>query len=258
MSVNDPTPQPLEPNRIAVLGACGGIGRALVTACLARGDTVCALDLDASLSRHPPPAGVVTYAVDATNEATLKTAFTDLHGAWGHLNGFVNLCGFMHDNAPVDQIDLDIFDQIVDGNLRAVLAGARHALPLLREAPNASMVNAASGLAQFVRPGFGAYAAAKAGAIALTKTLALENAPGVRVNAIAPAAVDTAFLRGGTGRSNEDDAVHLDLDAYVAAIPLQRMAVVDDIVGPMLFLLGPQSRYMTGQVLWLNGGAYMP
>jgi NAD(P)-dependent dehydrogenase (short-subunit alcohol dehydrogenase family) len=92
----------------------------------------------------------------------------------------------------------------------------------------------------------------------MTKTLAIENAPVVRANAVAPGAVDTAFLRGGTGRSDETGAVSLNIEAYAATIPLQRIAAVEDIVGPILFLLGSGSRYMTGQVLWVNGGAYMP
>ncbi len=69
---------------------------------------------------------------------------------------------------------------------------------------------------------------------------------------------DTAFLRGGTGRPDEDKAVSLDVDAYSAVIPLRRIAVPDDVAGPVVFLLGPQSGYMTGQTLWVNGGAYMP
>ena len=120
------------------------------------------------------------------------------------------------------------------------------------------MVNAASGLAQYIRPGFGAYSAAKAGVISLTKTLALENAPAVRVNAVAPSAVDTAFLRGGTGRSDENQATHVDLDTYTKAIPLQRIAVPQDVAGPIMFLLSDAAAYMTGQVLWINGGSYMP
>ena len=67
-----------------------------------------------------------------------------------------------------------------------------------------------------------------------------------------------AFLRGGTGRSNEDAASNIDIDAFKALTPMRRIAVPDDIVGPVLFLLGPDSGYMTGQTLWVNGGAYMP
>jgi len=78
------------------------------------------------------------------------------------------------------------------------------------------------------------------------------------VNAVGPGAVDTAFLRGGTGRSDEDGATNLDIAGYSAMMPLKRIAVPDDVVGPVMFLLGPDSAYMTGQVLWVNGGAYMP
>ena len=94
--------------------------------------------------------------------------------------------------------------------------------------------------------------------IALTKTFALEHAKRVRVNAVAPGPVDTAFLRGGTGRSDENGPLHIDLDVFNKLIPMGRVAVPEDIVGPIMFLLGPNSRYMTGQTLWVNGGAYMP
>ena len=80
----------------------------------------------------------------------------------------------------------------------------------------------------------------------------------VRVNAVAPAAVDTAFLRGGTGRSDESGEPHVDIDAYTRMTPLQRMAQPDDISGPILFLLSEEARYITGQILWVNGGNFMP
>jgi 3-oxoacyl-[acyl-carrier protein] reductase len=93
----------------------------------------------------------------------------------------------------------------------------------------------------------------------MTKLLAAENAPKVRVNAIAPSAVDTAFLRGGTGRGGDDPSgdAHVDLAAYAATIPMRRIGVVEDVVGPVLFLLGPASGYVTGQTLHINGGLLM-
>lgn len=244
--------------RLVVLGGCGGIGRVLVAAALARGLRVAVLDLASSLQQHPVAEGVSEFAVDATDSESLAGAFAAIDADWAGLDGFVNLCGFMHDNQAAAEIPDTTWSEIVDGNLNSVFTAAKLALPLLHKGTGSSIVHAASGLAQFIRPGFGAYAAAKAGVIALSKTLALENAPSVRVNAVAPSAVDTAFLRGGTGRSNEDEAPHVDLDAYTKAIPLQRIAVPEDVVEPILFLLSEQSRYMTGQVLWINGGAYMP
>ena len=255
---NDPACDETGNSRLAVLGGCGGIGRELVNAALKRGLTVSVLDMPASLERHPPPNGVLGISVDATREEEVQRAFAQLGSEWGAIDGFVNLCGFMHENRPLAEIPSKIWSEIIDGDLTSMYFCANAALPLLGKGNQPCIVQASSGLAQFVRPGFGAYAVAKAGVIALTKTLALENAPTVRVNAVAPSAVDTAFLRGGTGRSNEDDEVQLDMDAYINAIPLKRIAVPADIVEPVLFLLSENSAYITGQVLWINGGAYMP
>ncbi len=253
----DPTPA-TSPARLAVLGGCGGIGRELVTVAIRRGIRVAVLDLQASITTHPVPDGVSSYVVDATSPQSLASAFSQLEADWGALDGFVNLCGFMSDNVPVLETGTAGWGETIDGNLNAVFSAATHAIPLLAKGHGGSLVNTASGLASHTRPGYGAYAAAKAGVISLTKTLALENAPAVRVNAIAPAAVDTAFLRGGTGRSTEDGQPHVDIDAYTAMTPMQRMAVPADIVEPILFLLSDASQYMTGQVLWINGGNFMP
>jgi NAD(P)-dependent dehydrogenase (short-subunit alcohol dehydrogenase family) len=248
----------MKESRIAVLGGCGGIGRDLVTLAQHRGARIAVLDLQASLDRHPVPEGVLGIAVNATDADSLASAFLQLDTQWGALDGFVNLCGFMHDNQPSANMPTAVWNESIDGNLNSTFLAAQAAMPLLAKGISSSMVHASSGLGQHIRPGFGAYAVAKAGVIALTKTLALENAPNVRVNAVAPSAVDTAFLRGGTGRSEENNDLQMDLDAYVNVIPMKRIATPIDIVEPILFLLGRGSAYMTGQVLWINGGAYMP
>jgi NAD(P)-dependent dehydrogenase (short-subunit alcohol dehydrogenase family) len=241
--------------RLAVLGGAGGIGRALVARALAEGWQVSVLDLAASLARHPVPAGVAAIALDGSDEASVAAAFARLGDG---LEGFVNLAGFAAPLAPLAATEAAAWDEVVAGNLRTAFLTARAALPLLAKGSAPAMVQTVSGLAAFTRPGYGPYAASKAAMVSLTKTLALEAAPAIRVNAVGPAAVDTAFLRGGTGRSGEDHPPHLDIAAYTAAIPLKRFAVAEDVVGPILFLLGPDAGYMTGQVLWVNGGAYMP
>jgi NAD(P)-dependent dehydrogenase (short-subunit alcohol dehydrogenase family) len=70
--------------------------------------------------------------------------------------------------------------------------------------------------------------------------------------------VETAFLVGGTGRSDESGAPFLSVEAARAAVPMGRHARPEDVVGPIRFLLGSDSAFMTGQVLWVNGGSYMP
>lgn len=241
--------------RLAVLGGAGGIGRALVARAVAQGWRVSVLDLPASFARHPVPDGVRAIAVDATDAASVQAAFGELDDG---LEGFVNLAGFLLGMRKLEAVEPAFWDEVVTGNLRAAFLTARAALPLLAKGDRPAMVQMVSGLAAHTRPGYGPYAACKAAMVSMTKTLALEAAPAIRVNAVGPGAVDTAFLRGGTGRSDEDGGANLDIASYSAMVPLKRIAVPADVVGPVMFLLGQDSAYMTGQVLWVNGGAYMP
>lgn len=238
--------------RLAILGAAGGLGRALTAQATWQGWHVLALDLPASFAAHPPPEKVQAIEIDLRKPDSVDAAFS----ATGPIDGFVNLAGFMSPIRPLSEVPVTDFDEVITGNLRGAFLAANAALPGL-QIRGGAMVNVASGLAHYARPGFGPYAAAKAGMISLTKTLALEAAPDVRVNAVAPSAVDTAFLSGGTGRAPTEKAP-INLDAAAAGTPLKRMATPDDIAGPILFLLGPAAAFMTGQVLWVNGGAFMP
>jgi NAD(P)-dependent dehydrogenase (short-subunit alcohol dehydrogenase family) len=238
---------------IAILGACGGIGRALTASLQEAGVSIVALDLADSLARHPPP--VPAIAIDVLSEASIAEAMRELARS-GKLSGFVNLAGYSRGVITLADTATDAFDDTLAGNLRGAFLACRAALPLM-SSPGA-MVLVSSGLAHYIRPGHGAYAAAKAGLIALAKTLAVESAPDIRVNVVAPGPVDTAFITGGTGRSDERQRPMIPVEEMAAAIPMRRIARVEDIVGPITFLLGPASAYMTGQVLWVNGGAYMP
>lgn len=243
-----------ESKGLALLGGAGGIGRAVAARALAEGWAVTVLDLPQSLRRHPPAAGARAIEIDVADEASVAAAFAAL----GPVAGFVNLAGFMTGLKPLEETTAAEFDEVMGGNFRGAYLAARAALPQLRAAGGGAMVNVVSGLAAFIRPGYGLYGANKAAMAHLTKTLALEAAPDIRVNAVGPAAVDTAFLRGGTGRSEEDGPSSLDVEAYARMTPLGRLAQPEDVVGPIMFLLGPDSGFMTGQVLWVNGGGYMP
>lgn len=240
--------------KVVVAGGCGGIGRVVVARLVEAGAEVAVLDLAASIERHPPGGNTRAIALDAADEQSVRRGF-DAFG-WRAIDGFVNLVGFTPLLARVDAFRAEVWDEAVAGNLRAAFLLAREAVPLLRASGNGAFVNVSSGLAVRSMPGYGPYSACKAGIISLTKTIAAENAPAVRANAVAPAAVDTEFLRGGTGRDRRDS--HIDLDAYAKLIPLGRVATPEDVAGPILFLLGPGSAYMTGQVLYVNGGMITP
>jgi 3-oxoacyl-[acyl-carrier protein] reductase len=231
------------------------MGRALVRALVATDVRVAVLDLPTSIEQHRPPAEAILFPLDGSSETEVSRAFGELRSRWDSLDGFVDLAGFMKGFHPIADMPIAIFDEVIAGNLRTQFLCARAALPLLRASAQGSMVNVASTLGVDVHGGYTHYAAAKAAIIALTKGLARENAPHVRVNALAPGITDTAFLSGGTGRDKQFDGFSTEL--YAKRVPLKRVAVADDMVGPILFMLGPASRYMTGETLIVDGGTYV-
>jgi 3-oxoacyl-[acyl-carrier protein] reductase len=249
--------------RVVVVGGCGGIGRAVVRACLDCDLRTAVLDLPASLAQFPVPNGVIGLALDASDPKQVAARFAELDALWDGLDAMIHLSGFSPQPTPLDDITPEIWDEVMGVNLRSVYLSARAALPMMRKAGGGSIVTTASGLAINLEKGVSPYAASKAGIIALTKALAKENAPLIRANAVAPSPVDTAFLAGGTGRvpANSMDsgfAEKIGLERILTTIPMGRIGVPDDVVGPILFLAGAASRYMTGQVLYVNGGRITP
>jgi NAD(P)-dependent dehydrogenase (short-subunit alcohol dehydrogenase family) len=240
-------------DNLVLVGGAGGIGRVLADRAKSDGWDVTVMDLSQSLKKHPPGQAIRSIGIDLTDPPSIVKAFSEFES----LSGFVNLAGYMQGVSSIEDTSDKDFEDVIDLNLKGAFLVAKQALPLLR-VNGGSMVNIVSGLAINVRPNYGAYGVAKAGLINLTKTLALEEAPKVRVNAVGPSAVDTAFLRGGTGRSEENEPISLNIDNYIKITPLARMALPEDIVGPIMFLLGSDSKFMTGQTLWVNGGGYMP
>ena len=241
---------------LVILGGCGGIGRSVTSGARDAGYDVVVLDLPRSLDAHPPPAGVAAYPVDATNSEQLAEAASAIRERHQNIRGFVNTSGFMADKAPIVETDSAAWNEVVSGNLTSAFLSARQFAPMIMA--GGSLVLTGSGLGARARPDYGPYAVSKAGIAMLTKQLALELAPDVRANCVAPSAVNTAFLRGGTGRSNERADARVDTAAFAANVPLRRLAEPDDIAGPILFLLSDAAKYITGQVLYVNGGAYMP
>ena len=141
----------------------------------------------------------------------------------------------MDENCSVLDTKLDGWEEIVNGNLTASYNAARAFCAKLRK--GSAIVMTGSCLVYFARPGYRLYAISKAGISASTRQLALELAPNVRANCVAPFAVDTAFWRGGTGRTDENQNPRIDFVKYVKAVPLARTAEAKDVSGPILFLL---------------------
>lgn len=241
--------------RVAVIGGCGGMGRVLVQALLDTGVEVAVMDLPASLAEHAPPTQALALELDGSQASSVTAAFAALAQRWPALHGMVNLAGFFKGYERLQHLPVEVFDEVVAGNLRCHFLCAQAALPLLHAAGRASLVQVASTLALDVVKRYAHYSAAKAGIVALTKGLARENAPAVRVNAIAPGLTQTAFLQGGTGRERIFEGI--PEQAYAGQVPMKRMAQPADMCGPLMFLLGPASGFINGETLIVDGGVYV-
>ena len=240
---------------VAVVGGCGGMGRALVDALIQTQVHVAVLDLPSSVEQHPPPPEVLVLPMDGGNEAQVAEAFATLATQWPRLDGMANLAGYFKGLSPLSDLDVSVFDDIIAGNLRSHFLCAKAAMPLLRQSVHGAMVCVASTQAIDVIPNYTHYAAAKAGVVAMVKGMARENAPHIRCNALAPGLTDTPFLLGGTGREQIFEGI--DPSRYAPKVPMKRMASASDMTGPILFLLGPASGFINGETLIVDGGVYV-
>lgn len=195
--------------------------------------------------------------IDLRDETSIVAAMERLGESGATLDGIAVCSGYTSGSDSVAELDTTRFDDVLSGNLRGPVLALRQAVPLL--ADGASIVLLTTAIGQIGAPGYAAYGASKAALNAITRILAAELAPSVRVNGVAPGAVDTAFVRGGfgAGAPEDGDPQRFDAREYEAKVPLGRMAVPDDVVGPVLFLLSESARHITGQILHVNGGAFM-
>ena len=248
---------PAAGSTVLVIGGCGGIGRALVAAASALDIRVVLMDLPSSLERRGIAAGPNAIPVDLRDENSIASAFARIGETGAKLDGIAVCSGYTSGYDRIADLETATFDDVLSGNLRGPVLAMRAAAPYLEN--NASIVLLTTGIGQIGAPGYAAYGASKAALNAITRILAAELAPSVRVNGVAPGAVDTAFIRGGygAGAGETGDPERIDTDEYVKLVPLGRMGVPDDVVGPMLFLLSDAARHITGQVLHVNGGAFM-
>ncbi|MDH7799727.1 MULTISPECIES: SDR family oxidoreductase [unclassified Beijerinckia] len=251
--------------RLVVVGSNGGIGSALCQNALALGADVVGLDTAAAIAERPLPGKVWSLPVDVLDPTSIATAFTKITERFSQIDGLVYVSGIGERPMAALAHSAEQWDRTQDVNLRGAFLAAKAAAPILQPFAG-SIVFISSGLAVNVEPGFAAYSASKAGLIAFAKVLAKELAPAVRVNVVAPGLVLTPFLAGGTGSgAAEASASVTDWfgspergQAMRDAIPLKRIAVPDDIVAPIFFLLGSGARFVTGQTLHINGGRYLP
>jgi NAD(P)-dependent dehydrogenase (short-subunit alcohol dehydrogenase family) len=229
----------------AVTGGGSGIGRGVAQRLAAEGASVAVLDAngDAAELVAKDLAGSA-HVLDVSDPDRVAEVFDGI----GPLQGLVN-CAGISDVTPLVTLSAETWRHVIgvqlDGTFFCLQAAARN---MLRNGIAGTIVNTASVNATFAHRGLSAYSAAKAGISMLTKVAALELAQaGIRVNAIAPGIVES----GMTAQVLEDaDFVR----TWSAAIPSGRLGRPDDIADVAWFLSNSQSRWMTGQVLAVDGG----
>ena len=251
----------LAAQRVVVVGGCGGIGQALVKTCLDQQLRVAVLDLPRSIAENPVDECVeLVLEIDALVEETIITAFQAIEKRWGAIEHLVCLQGFTGAITPLENLEMDTWNDVMDVNLRSVWLCCKQGLPLLKQGQRGgSIVTVSSGIANLGAAGYGPYAISKSGVQTLTKIVAREAAPHIRVNCVAPGAVITPFLGKGTGRGGQqgDAPERVNLEQYLKMVPAGYVAQPAEVVEPILFLMSNAARYITGQVLHVNGGALM-
>jgi NAD(P)-dependent dehydrogenase (short-subunit alcohol dehydrogenase family) len=231
----------LEGRRIVVTGAASGIGRRVAELFSAEGARIALFDLNAEqLNKLTKIKGDVSYPVDITDEAATEAAAKVVAETFGGIDGIVNAAGIMPVGSVADT-PADLFRKVVDVNLTGSYITVRACLPWLSKNPLASIVNIASAQGLLPNaPGNTAYAASKGGVVNLTRAMAADLAPGIRVNCVAPGMVDTPMADG--------------FRANVGNYALKRFASPDEIAKAILFLISEDASFVTGATLAVDGG----
>lgn len=240
-----------------VTGGGSGIGRRTAELFGAEGAAVVVADRDPGSGKATAGAisgaggralAVTTDVTDADQVAALVQAAEEAFGPVSVLSCNAGLAGYPR---RAEDADVDEFDRIFSVNVRGVWLCCRAVAPSMRRAGGGSIVVTGSVMGERARPGFGAYAASKAAVNHLSKVLALEwAADGIRVNCLAPVATDTAMLPQFLGPDDPERA----RAAFIAGIPLGRLAQPDDVAQSALFLVSDAARFLTGVVLPVDGG----
>ncbi|CAH2029937.1 SDR family NAD(P)-dependent oxidoreductase [Trichlorobacter ammonificans] len=231
---------------VLITGACGGIGRALCEVFHEAGYAVVGIDKDspADFSHTVIPFNLQLIAQSDKSADALRRKVFSLSD--GRLDVLINNAA-VQIVKPCDELTREDWHATLDTNLLAPFWLTTLFLPELRAA-RGCVVNIGSIHAKLTKRQFVAYATSKGALEAMTRAMALDLAPDVRVNAIAPAATDTPMLRAGFVGNSEGFA---ELNSYH---PLGRIARCEEIAQSALFVAGSQSAFMTGVVVAVDGG----
>jgi 3-oxoacyl-[acyl-carrier protein] reductase len=236
-----------------VTGASRGIGAAIADHLAALGATVIGTATSetgaAAIGARLSASGGAGRALDVTDGAAVEGLIEAIGKEFGPVSILVNNAGITRDQLLMRMKDED-WQAILDTNLTSVYRTSKAVMRGMMKARKGRIVNIASVIGLTGNPGQANYAAAKAGIIAFSKSLAREiGSRGVTVNVVAPGFIDTDMTRGLPQESK---------NAMLGQIALGRFGDPADIAHAVAFLASPAASYVTGETLHINGGMYMP
>ncbi|MFM7717953.1 MAG: SDR family NAD(P)-dependent oxidoreductase [Actinomycetota bacterium] len=243
---------------VLIVGGATGIGRATALALAAAGDVVTLADLDLAGADRVAAASsgrIVPVACDAGSVDGPAAAVDAAVAAGGGLDTLIANAGVLIAR-PLAEWTAEDWDRSMAVNVRGPFLLAQAAAPHLARSSNASIIFTASTGAFRGHAGMPAYAASKAALVNLVRALADELSPsGIRVNAVCPGWIDTPFNDPHWDHQADADAARTELER---AIPMRRQGTPDDVVGTMRFLASPDSAYVTGTAIVVDGGYLAP
>lgn len=237
-----------------VTGAASGIGRGTTERLVRAGGNVALLDLDAAqldvvVADIADPSRTLAVPCDVTDHGAVEAAVESTASRFGTVHGAVTSAGVFHvaDLVDVEALDLEVFDQVLAVNLRGTVHVLKAVLPRMDDGGAVVTIASTAGLRGH---GFGpAYTASKGAVVALTRLVAVQYGPrGIRANCVCPGA--TAGEGMGATFNDPDAAARVS-----ARLPLRRVGTGDDLGATVAALLSDETRYVTGQVIAVDGGA---
>jgi 3-oxoacyl-[acyl-carrier protein] reductase len=231
-----------------VTGASRGIGRAIAVELAKQGAKVIGTATTDAGAQAISDAGLIGKALDVRDTAQSDALLGALQKEHGDIAVLVNNAGITRDNLALRMKDAD-WDEVIETNLKSVFRLSRAVMRGMMKARWGRIINITSVVGASGNAGQANYAAAKAGIVGMSKSLAQElGSRGITVNCVAPGFIDTDMTRA----LSEEQRT-----ALLARIPLGRLGQPEDIAAAVAYLASPAAGYITGAVLHVNGGMYL-